>query len=306
MATKESIQDALGISGGKALYDEPMSLYTSIKVGGRADAVIVIEDEEHLAEIAGRLRQAKINFLPVGNLTNIIVKDGGFRGVILLMGGLRKIKCLPAPDDSHFVCAQAGASLSGLVAQAADCELTGLEFLAGIPGSVGGAVWMNAGAFGEEIKDVITDVSLLDASGRKIIRGRGEIIFSYRKTELPEGAIILCARFRLRKGRKEEIRQKMADIGAMRRKKHPLSYPSAGSVFKNLPDQPAGRLIEELGLKGKTCGAAQISPLHANFIVNTGGATAADIMQLIALVQQEARKQKGVELETEVVLIGEN
>lgn len=306
MLGRTDIRDALNDFGGQVFYDEPMSRHTSLRVGGNADALVIIENEDQLAQIVGRLRQAKISYLPAGNLTNIIVLDGGYRGVILLMSGLKEINYQSTPDGGHFIFAQAGAALAKLIGMAADQELTGLEFCAGIPGSVGGAVWMNAGAFGKEIKDVVTEVALLEADGRAKTRKREDITFLYRKTVLSEDAIILGARFKLEKGRLTEIRQTINEILKTRREKHPLEYPSAGSIFKNLPGLPAGRLIEEMGLKGKICGDAQISPRHANFIINRGRATAAAVMELISVIQDRAQKEKGVRLETEVIVIGEN
>ena len=306
MAARKKLQKVLGDVEGKIFYDEPMSHHTSLKVGGNADALAVIESEEQLEQIIGKLKAAKINYLPVGNLTNIIVRDGGYRGAILLMSGLKEINYQQMPDGGHNICAQAGAALAKVVEMSAAHELTGLEFCAGIPGSVGGAVWMNAGAFGKEIKDVVTEVSLLDAFGQKRTMKREEISFSYRKTVLPGGTIILNARLKLEKGKREQIQEKISEIVQARREKHPLEYPSAGSVFKNMPGLPAGRLIEEIGLKGKSCKDAEVSPQHANFIVNKGRATATDVLKLIGLIQEKAKKEKGVNLETEVIVIGEN
>lgn len=306
MAGKREIAEVLGGVRGKILYNEPMSQHTSMKVGGNADALVVIESENQLAQIVGILESARINYRPVGNLTNIIVRDGGYRGAILLMSGLNKTEYRQEPDGGHFICGQAGARLSSLVGLAVVHELTGLEFCAGIPGSVGGAVWMNAGAFGREIKDVVTEVSLLDVGGRKRTMKRDEITFDYRRTVLPEKAIILDARLKLEKGDCGQIQKKIREIVQSRQKKHPLEYPSAGSVFKNLPGMPAGRIIEELGLKGKCCGEAEVSMQHANFIVNKGGATAADVLTLIDCIQNSAKREKGIDLETEVIIIGEN
>ena len=168
MAGKSEISDALaGIAIGKILYDEPMLRYTSLCVGGNAGALVFVESENQLIEIVRRLREKRINFLPVGNLTNIIVRDGGYRGAILVMKGLKEISCASVPDGNYIISVQAGASLSGLVSFAAAKTLAGMEFCAGIPGSVGGAVWMNAGAYGNEIKDIIQTISLLTAEGEK-------------------------------------------------------------------------------------------------------------------------------------------
>lgn len=306
MGGKEKIAGVLGDNCGRIFYDEPMSRHTSLKVGGSADALVVIESEAQLMQIVGKLKAAKINYLPVGNLTNIIVRDGGYRGAILLMSELKEINYQPGPAGGHYITAQAGAALASVVGLSADCGLTGLEFCAGIPGSVGGAVWMNAGAFGSEMKDVVTEVSVSDGRGQKRTMKKEEIIFAYRRTVMPADSIILNARFQLAKGKREPIQDKIREIMQARQKKHPLAYPSAGSIFKNLPGLPAGRIIEEIGLKGRHCGDAEISCQHANFIVNKGSATATEVLTLIDLIEDKAKKEKGVDLETEVVVIGEN
>jgi len=302
----KKVQEILGAAEGKIFYDEPMSYHTSLRVGGIADALVFVESEAQLARIMMILKQEKIDYLPVGNLTNIIVRDGGYRGVIFLMCGLKEVTYQEKADGNHYIAAQAGAPLAAVVGKAAAHELTGLEFCAGIPGSVGGAVWMNAGAFGGEIKDVLTEITLFGISGRKKLMKREEMTFNYRRTILPPRAIILSAEFKLEKGKSEEIKEKMHNIMSVRAGKHPLGYPNAGSIFKNLPGMPAGRLIEEMGLKGKICGDAEISPQHANFIVNKGKATAADVLELISLIQNKAKREKNLLLETEVIIIGEN
>lgn len=306
MAVENIIKGALkAISSAKVLYDEPMSRHASLCVGGKAEALVIIENEEQLIGIVKKLIAQKIAYLPAGNLTNIIVRDGGYRGAILLMKGLKKTNHQYSPESGHTISAEAGASLSALVNLALAQELSGMEFCAGIPGSVGGAVRMNAGAYGKEIKDVVEIVYLLDANGEKKEMRRDEITFEYRKTELPPRAIILGASFKLEKGNPEEIKKRITEIMKWRQEKHPLEYPNAGSIFKNIPGQPAGKIIEEMGMKGESIGDARISTKHANFIVNTGKATAADVLRLISLVQEKARDEKGINLETEVVIIGD-
>ena len=307
MAGKNEIKEALGdIIAGKILYDEPMSRHTSLNVGGNADALVFIKNEDQLIEVVRKLREKKIKFLPVGNLTNIIVRDGGYRGAILLMTGIKEISYKYEPEGGYFISAQAGAALAKVVSRSASNELTGLEFCAGIPGSVGGAVWMNAGAYGKEMKDVIKEIFLLDAEGGKKTMNREAISFSYRKTLLPPDTIILGAQFKLEKGERAKIKKKISEILQWRQQKHPLEFPNAGSIFKNLPMQIAGKLIEEMGMKGMNVGDAQISPKHANFIVNKGKATASDVLDLIALIQAKAEKEKGVNLEPEVMIVGED
>ena len=307
MAGENEIKEALrNVIAGKISYDEPMSRHTSLNVGGNADALVLIESEDQLVSVVRKLREKKINFFPAGNLTNIIVRDGGYRGAILLMTGMKEIKCEYTPEGGDFISAQAGAALAKVVSRSMSDELTGLEFCAGIPGSVGGAVWMNAGAYGKEMKDVIKTVSLLDAAGKKKIMNREEISFGYRKTEFPPDTIILGAQFKLEKCERAKIKKKISEILQSRQSKHPLEFPSAGSVFKNLSGQAAGKLIEEMGMKGMAEGGAQISPKHANFIVNKGKATASDVLELIALIQARAKKEKGISLEPEIVIVGED
>jgi len=306
MPVKRKIADVLeDIPRTKVLYDEPMSNYTSLRVGGKADALVVINSEEQLSKIVNRLKNENIDFFPAGNLTNIIIRDGGYRGVILLMTGLKKVVCQRFSDGRQVIFAEAGASLDSVISLALAEELTGMEFCAGIPGSVGGAVRMNAGAYGKEMKDVLEKIYLLDVDGTKKDLHRQNISFGYRKINLPLQTIILAAKFRVEKGETKSIKNRMKEIMQWRREKHPLEYPSAGSVFKNIPGQPAGKIIEELGIKGKSCGDAQISPKHANFIVNKGKAKAADVLKLIAFVQEKVKKEKNINLETEVVIIGE-
>ena len=306
MAANKDIRQALEtISPATILYDEPMSRHTSLCVGGEAAALVIVEDEGQLIAAVRSLQQNKVDFFPAGNMTNVIVRDGGYRGVILLMKGLKKISSRHLAQNLFGIHAEAGASLSDVASMAAAQGLAGMEFCTGIPGSVGGAVRMNAGAYGREMKDVVSAVFMLDEAGEKKELRREEISFSYRKTNLPARAIVLSAVFNLEKGDPDEIRRRMREIMRWRREKHPLEYPNAGSIFKNIPGQPAGEIIEELGLKGKTAGGAQISTKHANFIVNTGKAAAADVLELVAFIQKEAKEKKGITLEPEVVIIGE-
>jgi len=307
MAGKNEIKEALrNVIAEKILYDEPMSRHTSLNVGGHAGALVFIKSEDQLVEVVRRLRENKINYFSAGNLTNIIVRDGGYRGAILLMTGLKEIRYEYVTEGGDFISAQAGAALAKVVLRSVSDELTGLEFCAGIPGSVGGAVWMNAGAYGKEMKDVIKTVFLLDAAGEKKIMNREEISFGYRKAEFPPNTIILGAQFTLKKGERAKIKKKISEILQWRQQKHPLEFPNAGSIFKNMPMQIAGKLIEEMGMKGMNVGDAQISTKHANFIVNRGKASASDVLELIALIQAKAEKEKGLNLEPEVVIVGED
>lgn len=290
---------------GEILFDEPAGRHTSIGVGGGLDLLLFPEDQRELANVVGYLRRRRIPFLPVGNWTNLIVRDGGFRGALVSLARLRGL-CLR--DEGHknvLLLAAAGSPLSELVSLAMREALTGMEFCAGIPGSVGGAIRMNAGAYGGEMKDIVESVNLLDASGEIHAALRDELPFAYRSLDLPMETIIIGATIRLRRGEAEKITGRIRDIIEMRKEKHPLEFRNAGSIFKNPRDCPAGKLIEEAGLKGIGIGDAQISEKHANFIVNRGHATATDILRLVALVQQRVLEKTGHLLETEVQIIGE-
>jgi UDP-N-acetylmuramate dehydrogenase len=204
-----------------------------------------------------------------------------------------------------MVDAQAGVSLAELVRLTAEMALTGMAFCAGIPGSVGGAVIMNAGAYGAEIKDVLYKATLMDHQAVVTDRLRKDLCFEYRRLDVPVGTIVIGAAFYLERGDRQNIRKRIDEIMDRRKQKHPLDYPSAGSIFKNPAGHPAGLLIEAAGLKGMQIGGAKISERHGNFIVNTGGAKAVDILALIECVQEEVLKQTGITLETEVRIIGE-
>jgi UDP-N-acetylmuramate dehydrogenase len=300
--TKEALS---GLEGIKVLYDEPMSRHTSLGVGGKADALVFVENEKQLSDLVKLLKEKEIQFFPAGNLTNVIVRDGGYRGAILLMNRMKNIHHRYEEGNACDVVAQAGASLAKLVGYTVTEELTGMEFCAGIPGSVGGAVWMNAGAYGREIKDVITHMTLLEADGNIKRIKKEAVSFGYRKTDFAANTIILNAEFRLEKSDGGKIRERINEILRWRQEKHPLDFPNAGSVFKNLPGLAAGKIIEEMGLKGVNCGGAQVSVKHANFIINKGDATASDVLTLMAMIQSRAKQEKQIHLEPEVVVIGE-
>jgi UDP-N-acetylmuramate dehydrogenase len=290
---------------GKILFDEPAGRHTSIGVGGEIDALLFPQDEGELTEVVGFLRGRQVPFLPVGNWTNLIVRDGGYRGALVSLARLHALSLRDEGKGGVLLLAGAGCLLSELVSLAVREALAGMEFCAGIPGSVGGAIRMNAGAYGGEIKDIAESVSLLDASGRIRAAAREELPFAYRNLDLPAETIIIGAAFRLRRGETEKISGRVREIIGMRREKHPLEFRNAGSVFKNPQDCPAGRLIEAAGLKGIRIGDAQISEKHGNFIVNRGMATATDLLRLIALIQQRVFEKTGRTLETEVKIIGE-
>lgn len=285
------------------LQDEPMKKHTTFRIGGSADYYA----EPDMSQISKLIEMAKACDMPVtviGNGSNLLVGDKGIRGLVIGIGkGMSEIT---AQGNGHVITAGAGAILAAVAAKAAEASLSGLEFASGIPGSVGGAVVMNAGAYGGEIKDVLIDATVLTAEGELKTVTRDELDLSYRHSIVQEkGYIVLSARFRLTPKPKDEIKSYMAELRAKRVEKQPLEYPSAGSTFKRPEGYFAGKLIMDAGLRGYSVGDAQVSQKHCGFVVNKGEATAADVLTLIKDVQETVLKQFGVKLEPEVKMIGE-
>jgi UDP-N-acetylmuramate dehydrogenase len=301
-AFRDELKEAVG---GDVLFDEPLDRHTSIRVGGRADALACPRSVAALRRVIAHCRSGGRPYTPVGNWTNLIVRDGGYRGVLISMQRLQGAVWERDAQGGALARVEAGVPVAEVVRVAARDGFTGMEFCAGIPGSVGGAVMMNAGAYGSEIRDVIEEATLMNGRGELLRREKKELAFAYRKLNLPEGMIVVGAAFALRQGDPVKIRERVADILSKRGRKHPLEYPNAGSIFKNPEGGPAGRIIEEAGLKGARIGGAMVSEKHGNFIVNVGGASAADIVALIELVKEKVREQTGISLETEVRVIGE-
>ncbi len=293
---------ASGLIEGRVLFDAPMRRFTSMKVGGPADSLLFPKNQEELKKIVRCARRRKIPFLILGNGTNLVVTDKGVRGwMISLTQGMKKIE-----TNGEVVVAEAGSSLQRLVQFTLQKGLEGLEPFFGIPGTVGGGVAMNAGAWGAELKDVLLSVTFMKEDGEVTERSRSRLRFSYRGLVLPPSWIILKSKFQLGKGIREEIRERMRSYSEMRRKRQPLDYPSAGSVFKNPQEGPAGRWIEEAGLKGFRIGQAMVSERHANFIINLGKARAEEVIRLMELVENRVYKEKGISLEREVKVVGES
>ena len=287
---------------GQLLRDEPMSRHTTFRVGGPADMMFFPSMEQQISAALKLARDYHVPALVVGNGSNLLVRDGGVIGLVIVLG--ERFSHIEIHDN--ILTAQAGASLNKVAAAAQSAGLSGLEFASGIPGTLGGGCAMNAGAYGGELKDVLVwaDV-LLDGELRRL--SRDEMEMGYRSTmPLRRGAIVLSACFELRQDDPEAIQERMRDLANRRREKQPLNLPSAGSTFKRPEGHFAGALIEQCGLKGCTIGGAQVSEKHAGFIVNVGEATAADILRLIAHVQEVVLAQTGVQLETEVRVLGEN
>lgn len=297
-------QELVRMLGEGIWFDCPMHQYTTFRVGGEAEVLYEARDLEKLRWLIGYLNQRQIPYLPVGNGSNLLVKDEGLRGVVILFGGsLASIE--KGEGDDATIVSGAGASLADLMAHCRDSAMGGLEFLAGIPGTVGGAIAMNSGAFGAEIGERVKEIDLITPQGDLVARDRSEIDFSYRGVSLEKGAVIVRAILELYWEEREVVGKRMADYLARRKETQPLEYPSAGSVFRNPPNDYAGRLIEEAGLKGKRIGGAMISERHANFIINTGGAKAKDILALLSLAQEKVREGTGIKLEPEIRVVGE-
>lgn len=283
------------------LWNEPMSRHTTFRVGGPADLMYFPESEAQVCAALSEARGRGIPVLVMGNGSNMIVRDGGVRGLVIVLGE----RFAEVRTEGTVLTAQAGASLAKVASAAQAAGLSGLEFASGIPGSLGGGCAMNAGAYGGQLSDVLLDArALLDGEVRTLTRE--ELEMGYRTTlPLREGGIVLSARFGLNPGDGAAILATMRDLNSRRREKQPLNFPSAGSVFKRPEGHFAGALIEQAGLKGATVGGAQVSEKHAGFIVNIGEATAGDILALIEQVQCRVFEQHGVRLETEVRIIGE-
>lgn len=289
------------LSAGTLLEQELMSKHTSFRVGGPADLFVQPADVTELWNVLCLARQEKVPFFVIGNGSNLLVSDEGFRGMIVHTGGgLRNITV-----EGDVIYAQAGALLSTVARTALEHGLTGMEFAAGIPGTLGGAVCMNAGAYGGEMKDILLDAEVLTQEGERLVIPVEELDLSYRHSVIFEkNYVVLAAHIRLSRGDQAQIRNKMNELAGARKEKQPLEYPSAGSTFKRPQGYFAGKLIQDAGLKGYTVGGAQVSEKHSGFVINRGNATAEEVLFLIKQVQKKVRQQFGVNLEPEVRMLG--
>lgn len=283
---------------------QDMKPYTSFRAGGKARLFVEPAGEKQLIHTLNVLRQEKAEFMVLGNGSNVLVRDGGYDGVIVRIGNdFSKITV----EDEDLIC-ESGALLSVIARVALNEELTGFEFASGIPGSAGGAVFMNAGAYGGEIAHVLKSARIFDIKTGTVREADvDELELSYRHSKVQEtGDVILSLRIGLEKGNREEISETMKDLTKKRNAKQPVNFPSAGSFFKRPEGYFAGKLVQDAGLKGVSCGDAQVSELHSGFIINKGNATAGDIVQLMRLVQNTVYDKFGVKLEPEVRIIGED
>ncbi|MDR1802541.1 MAG: UDP-N-acetylmuramate dehydrogenase [Treponema sp.] len=301
-----------GQFSGELRYDEPMSAHTTFKVGGKADAWVRPEKDIFPAYAAKLLEAAEEEGVPVfvlGGGANIVVGDGGIRGIVLDTGSWQGMDSpIESEEEAISVRLLSGSSVDGIADQLAAGGLSGLEFLAGMPGSVGGAIWMNARCYERSVSDALIETEILDEDRRKqAIPFRPED-FSYKKSPFQgRKVIILSGRFAVRVREPKEIYDEMAVYRRDRVDKGHYRFPSAGSAFKNNRDfgDPTGRIIDQLGLRGFSVGGAQVAPWHGNIIINTGGATATDIKLLAAEVARRVKEERGFELESEILYIGE-
>lgn len=286
----------------RILLEEPMSRHTTFKVGGEAKCMLLIEKEEELLRLVPYLNRIEQEYFLLGNGSNLLVGDKGYRGIIMkLGGGMNEIAV-----EGECIRVQAGALLSQTATVAKDAGLSGMEFAAGIPGTVGGGIVMNAGAYDGEMKQITQSVKVMDQEGKILILDNDTMEFGYRTSIIKNRPfIVLEVELRLKEGNKEEIQAEMNELMEKRRSKQPLNFPSAGSTFKRPEGHFAGKLIMEAGMRGYRIGGAQVSEKHCGFIVNTGKATAADIREVIEEVQERVKKRFNVMLEPEVIFLGD-
>ena len=290
------------IAKDSILLDEPMSRHTTFRVGGPADFFVTPKAKEEVRDVIRICKEAGMPYYIIGNGSNLLVSDAGYRGVIVqIYKEMNEVKV-----EGGLVKAQAGALLSGIAAKALGAELSGFEFASGIPGTIGGACVMNAGAYGGEMKDVLESVTVLTGEGKIIELGRNELELGYRTSVIAKkGYIVLGAVLKLERGDGEKIKTYMDELKEKRVTKQPLEYPSAGSTFKRPEGYFAGKLIEDAGLRGFQVGGAQVSEKHCGFVINRDHATAADIMELMRQVQIRVKENSGVDLEPEVKRLGD-
>ncbi len=286
----------------RLLFHEPMSRHTTFRVGGEAECMAVVETKEELSQLVSYLGRIEQEYFVLGNGSNLLVGDKGYRGIILKLGS----RLSAVGVEKNHIAAGAGALLSRVAYAARDAGLSGLEFAAGIPGSIGGAIVMNAGAYGGEMKQVVQMVRVMDKEGEILTLDNDTMEFGYRTSIIRNRPfIVLGVVLKLMPGDQGEISAKMEDLMKQRKGKQPLEYPSAGSTFKRPEGYYAGKLIMDAGLRGYRIGGAQVSEKHCGFVINAGGASAADIREVIEEVQERVLDRFHVRLEPEVIFLGD-
>lgn len=290
------------VSDERLLFHEPMSKYTTFRVGGEAECMVIVQEEEELVKLIPYLNQIEQEYFILGNGSNLLVGDKGYRGVIVKMGGAMEEVCV----EGSLMTAKAGALLSKAASAARMNGLSGMEFAAGIPGSIGGAIVMNAGAYGGEMKQIVESVRVMDRNGQIMTLDNDTMEFGYRTSIIKNRPfIVLEVSFRLTAGDREQIGARMEELACLRKSKQPLEYPSAGSTFKRPEGYYAGKLIMDAGLRGYRIGGAQVSNKHCGFVINTGNAAAADIREVIEEVQEKVKEKFHVTLEPEIIFLGD-
>lgn len=304
MWDKTSIHNKLSklIDSNRLLLDEPMKNHTSFRIGGPVDLLVMPKNLEELKDVLKVCSEDGIRPEIIGNGSNLLVLDGGIRGMVIkISNSFNSIEV-----DGEYINAHAGCLLSTIAKRAMDNSLTGIEFAGGIPGTLGGAVFMNAGAYEGEMADVVYTVDCLDYDGNSRKLTNSDMKFGYRYSLVQDGGLIITlVCLKLKKGDFAEIKQRMDELSIKRKEKQPLFLPSAGSTFKRPDGFFAGKLIEEAGMKGYRVGEAQVSEIHAGFIVNLGNSTAKDVLALINKVQEAVKSKFGVQLVPEIKIIGE-
>ena len=304
MNLKELIEKSnLQIDKEKILYDEPMSKHTTFKIGGPAECFIKIDNIDDLKEIISFSRENKIQLIVVGNGSNLLVLDNGIKGITICIK-LEGIE-LKEENDSYVLKVASGEKIGKVSRMMCSKEISGMEELLGIPGTIGGAIKMNAGAHGREMKDIVTKVTCMDYYGNIKEFSNEEMKFEYRKSLLKEEKyIVLEVELKLQLGKKEEIQEKIEKYSKYRKEKQPMEYPSAGSTFKRGDDFVTAKLIDNASLKGYSIGGAEVSTKHSGFIINKGNATAKDVLDLIEYVKSEVYNKFGKVIELEIEVVG--
>ena len=305
MKIKELIEKNLQIDSSKIYFNESMKKYTSFKIGGEAEVLIKVETEEQLINILKFVKDNNLNLTIIGNGSNLLVLDGGIKGIVAKIE-IKKIE-MEVQNKNIEVTVGAGNKNAELAAFLLKNEVTGFEEIAGIPGTIGGAIRMNAGAYGKEIKEIVKTVTIMDYDGNKKVLTKEQMQFEYRNSIISkEKYIVIEVVLELQKGKAQEIKQKMTECLQSRKEKQPLEFPSAGSTFKRGKDFVTAKLIDDCGLKGCKIGGAEISSKHSGFIVNAGNATAKDVLDLAKYVKEEVHKKFNKKIELEIEVLGED
>ncbi len=292
------------VSKNNILKNEPMSKHTSLRIGGNVDYFVVVNTVEQLKEVINIANENNIKFYIIGNGTNLLVKDGGIRGLVIKLD-LKNFKIKRSANEV-LITVESGMSLATLASIALKEEIAGLEFLAGIPGTIGGAIRMNAGAYGSEIKDILVKSRYMTYDGRIKTLNLSEHKFEYRNSVFSNlKGIVIDTTIRGKKGNKKEIEERIKEYSKSRKEHQPLEYPNAGSTFKRTEKMPTAKIIDECGLKGFSIGDAEVSTKHAGFIINKGKATAKDVLELVEYIKKEVKKKFDIDIELEILVLGD-